>query len=284
MPSTAAVAEIAPTPRAVALRPGLPVLKRDEHTLQVGLRPPLTIRLPRHPDVDALLRALRHGTSTLPRSAPASAALRTLRRAGLLCEPGSAPGPARAQFGEDAVRRARVRADHRVGLWADPPAEALLSGLLADADLARSDDRPTVRLIVTTGPIPRERVDPLQRSGVPHLLVTASAGGWRLGPFVEPGRGACLRCVDAHEADQDPRLPLLIEQAARQECDQPIDPLLERFALSWAVRDLTRWAEGDEPSTWSATVDIGPVAAPEVTPRLRHPHCGCAWDAMVGLV
>lgn len=281
--SSTAVSEIPSATPPLALRPGLPVLNRDDDTLQVGLRPPLSIHLPRHPDVVALLRALRHGASDLPRSATATAALRTLRGADMLCEPGSAPGPARAQFGEDAVRRARARAEHRVGLWADPPADALLTALLADADLARDDDRPTVRVIITTGPIPREEVDPLQRAGVPHLLVTASATGWRLGPFVEPGRGACLRCVDAHEAVEDPRLPLLIEQAARQECDQPLDPLLERFALSWTVRDLARWAEGDQPSTWSATVDIGPTAAPEVTPRLRHPHCGCAWDAMVGL-
>ena len=92
--------------------------------------------------------------------------------------------------------------------------------------------------------------------------MSGDAGSRRIGPFVEPGRTACLRCVDAHEAEVDPRLPFLVEQAAMAtDGGEPVDPVLDRLALAWAVRDLCRYLEGDEPSTWSATVDLGPTDA-----------------------
>jgi hypothetical protein len=101
---------------------------------------------------------------------------------------------------------------------------------------------------------------------------------------VVPGSTACLRCVDAHESQADPRLPLLLEQAADADhAPPPLDPLVVTMALTWAVRDLARYAEGDEPSTWSATVDIGASGPPTLTRWLRHPDCGCAWDTLLRL-
>lgn len=268
-----------PTTHHSALRPGQPVLPRDNDTIQVGLRPPGAAHLPNHPDVVALLTDLQCGVDVRLHSPVAASAWRSLQAAGLLCEAGAATAQDRAQFGQDAGRRARQRSSHRVRVHAGTTFEQPVAELLTDAGLDRDDLAATVHLLVSVGPISRNRLDPLLRAGIPHLVVTAIGGGWRIGPLVEPGRTACLRCVDAHEASDDPRLPLLLEAAAAEPGDQPIDPVLERLALSWAVRDLTRWAEGDEPSTWSATVDVGATAAPEVTRWLRHPHCGCAWDA-----
>ncbi len=106
-----------------------------------------------------------------------------------------------------------------------------------------------------------------------------------MGPFVEPGRTACLRCVDAHEALADERRPLLIAQAATAAIRQPPprDPVLDALALAWAVRDLCRYVEGDEPSTWSTTCDLSPAGLPDAVRWGRHPDCGCAWDAVLVL-
>lgn len=87
--------------------------------------------------------------------------------------------------------------------------------------------------------------------------------------------------MDAHEALHDARRPFLVAQAARAATERPppLDPVLDALALAWAVRDLARYVEGDSPSTWSTTFDIGPTAAPAALHWGRHPDCGCAWDA-----
>lgn len=284
------------------LRPGTPVLARSPGVLQVGLDEP-AVRLADDPAVRRLLRALAlpgglpDGAEDL---APAAAhALEALTAAGLVVavphsEHGGEPRlvALRAQFGADAVRRLAGRGVAPVAVDADPASRPLLDRLLADAGLRvagaptdRAGERPAAHLVVTSGPVARESLDGLLRGAVPHLLVTGGATGRRVGPFVDPGRTACLRCVDAHESLRDPRRPLLIAQAAShaRQHPPPRDPVLDQLALAWAVRDLTRYLEGDEPSTWSTTVDLDPTAAPTVTRWGRHPYCGCSWDAALEL-
>src|SRR5918993_1493056 len=276
------------TPTAVLrLRPGVPVLRRDADTLQVGLHPPHVARVPDTSDVRSMLDALRVGDSPTELSPVAARVLDDLLTAGLALpsvpDTTAAQRVAQAQFGADGVRRLADRSGHRIGVRADGPVRAIIAELLTLAGL-EVDDAPSVWLVVGSGPIVRESIDPLVRAGAPHLLVSGDAGGRRIGPFVEPGRTACLRCVDAHEAEADPRRPFVVEQAALASTgDEPVDPVLDRLALTWAVRDLCRYLEGDEPSTWSATVDIGPVDAPRLVRWLRHPHCGCAWDLLFDL-
>ena len=116
--------------------------------------------------------------------------------------------------------------------------------------------------------------------GAPHLLLSGNGrpGGLRLGPFVRPGATACLRCVDAHEAAPDPRRSLVLQQLA----DLPaarIDPSLLAWGVAWAAREVLRYVSGAQPATWSATVDLDDDV-PVVRAWERHPHCGCAWDAL----
>ncbi|UMG91816.1 hypothetical protein [Nocardioides sp. TF02-7] len=235
----------------------------------------------------ALLDRLRAGVA--PEALPPGArrALTTLESAGLAV-PGEPPeddvvATARAQFGADGDRRVAARSAHAVGVRAGAAHAGAVTELLAAAGVAVDDDRPAVWLVVADGEHVRESIDPLVRGGQPHLLVSGDATRRRLGPFVDPGRTACLRCVDAHEAEADPRLPFLVEQAALAREPAPRDPVVDRLALAWAVRDLCRYLEGEQPSTWSATVDVGPGAAPVVVQRLRHPHCGCAWDLLLDI-
>jgi hypothetical protein len=275
----------------VRLRPGLPVVRRDAATLQVGLRPPLAARVPDAPEVRALLDGLRDGLAPADLTATAAETLDRLRAADLVvtAPPVSTPATVAAQalFGADGPRRVAGRAAQPIGVLAEPSSRSVVAELVELAGLLVDDDRPAAWLVVTAGPVRRESIDPLVRAGAPHLLVTGDAGSRRVGPFVEPGHTACLRCVDAHEAESDPRRPFLVEQAARSsalgERVDPVDPVLDRLALAWAVRDLCRYLEGDEPSTWSATVDIGPTEAPLHVRWLRHPHCGCAWDVLFDL-
>ncbi|MFC6341651.1 hypothetical protein ACFP8W_06655, partial [Nocardioides hankookensis] len=60
----------------------------------------------------------------------------------------------------------------------------------------------------------------------------------------------------------------------------PDDPVLESLAAGWAVRDMIRYLAGATPSTWSASVDLDVDLDPQRRSWSRHPHCGCAWDAL----
>lgn len=284
----------------LTLRPGIPVLARSPGVLQIGLDEP-ALRVEDEPTVRRLLSALgRPGgvpadAAGEDLSPAASAVLDRLESAGLLITADNAERYAdptlaalRAQFGPDARRRQQVRTGAAIAVRADPATVGVLAPLLDRAGLrqvAPTDPGAAAHLIVTAGPLDRSVLDPLVRASDPHLLVTGSAAGRRIGPFVHPGLTACLRCVDAHEALHDARRPLLLAQAAGIAADRPppLDPLLDQIAFAWAVRDLVRHLEGDEPSTWSATIDLGPVAAPDRIRWGRHPECGCAWDVITEL-
>lgn len=279
----------------VALRPGTPVVARSPGVLQVGIDEP-SVRLPDEPDVRGLLDLLaRPGGTPAPvpdLSPPAAEALAHLEQAGLVLRMPAGGRVAdrldvvlRAQFGPDAVRRRARRDEASIAVRADSAADLVLDPLLTRAGLRRvplTDLDATAHLLVATGPVDRELLDPLVRGSVPHLVVSGAASVRRLGPFVEPGRTACLRCVDAHESLRDPRRALVLAQAARAAAERPppVDAIAEQMVLAWAVRDLLRYAEGDEPSTWSTTIDLGPTAAPALTRWGRHPECGCSWDAL----
>ncbi|MBS4752552.1 hypothetical protein KG112_06990 [Nocardioides sp. zg-ZUI104] len=298
----------------LSLRPGVPVLSRDARVVQVGLDSPV-VRLPDSPAVRSLLRALgRPGGLTAPGApgepgepgepgadagAPEAVqvadALARLARAGLLVEVsrherGTDPvlGLLRAQYGPDAVRRRAARAAALVAVHADPATRATLAELMGRAGLrvaGAGDPDADVHVVVAGGALDRAVLDPLVRACVPHVAVHGSGAARRLGPFVQPGLTACLRCVDAHESVRDVRRSLLVAQAASiaREQPPPQDPVLEALVLAWTVRDVTRYVEGDEPSTWSATVDVGPGDGPRSTRWGRHPECGCSWDEFIDL-
>lgn len=165
-----------------------------------------------------------------------------------------------------------------VGLDSTPGVRRAVAERLAAVDLeVTDDDAPAVLLVLRDGPVPRRLLDETFRDGTPHLLVSAEPGSVTVGPFVEPGRTACLRCVDAHLAQGDPRRSLLLEDV---DLPVPRDPALHPIALAWAAADLAAWADGRTPSTWSATVRIDADLVVHRTAWRRHPSCGCAWDVI----
>lgn len=270
------------------LRPGARVVRRDAGHLQVGLDPPHRAVIADDPAVHRLLTDLRCGRSPQPSSAAAWSALHSLQRADLLVEAAvvSSPGGevAAAQFGPDAARRLAARAAASIGVLAPRAWRGAALRQLADAGLSTAGASPVAWLLLARGPLRREELDAFMRDSQPHLVVEASFGSVRAGPFVVPGRSACLRCVDAHQAERDPRRSLVLEQvaaAAAAEQDDPVDPASLTLALAWVARDLARYVEGELPSTWSASFDIGPQQPPVRRDWRRHPHCGCAWDGLV---
>ena len=295
------------------LRPGVHVLERRDHSLQVCLDPRHAVLLADQEPVRRTLRLLAEPGAGLETADPAT--LATLREAALLVDDGALlplvpvvggllpDRNDRAALaysdGEDAgglLERRRRHPTTVIGFGGLPGrrlAERLAellstAGLPSHADgRARNGDQ--VRVVVGVGEPPREVFDEPVRDGHPHLLVRMREGQALVGPFVVPGRTACLRCVDAHLTDADPCWPLLVAQyAARQAGDradgvpEPVDSLLAELAVAWAARDVASYAEGRRPSTWSTTIRLdAQLTAVETQPWLRHPGCGCSWGEPV---
>lgn len=279
-------------PERPVLRPGLAVTRHDDHHLQVGIDPPQRVVVPDLPEVRRLLDALVHGRQPPRPDEQTWPVLRRLCEADLLVDADAltastaqAPVAARAawaQFGPGAGARLAARASTRIAITADDEVHAGAARLLRDSGVGVVDEgegeTADVWLIAHRGETPRASADHLVRDGIPHLLVSGALGSVHLGPFVLPGATACLRCLDAHRAEVDPRRPLVVEQVTSRPPPVHHDPALHALALAWAVRDLLRFVEGDQPSTWSTSFEIGPVAAPVGRTWTRHPHCGCSWD------
>jgi hypothetical protein len=241
------------------LRDGLAVVRRDDRHLQIGLDAPHLLVLE---DLPGLQEALSH----LDRRPPAELrpVLDRLVHDGWVTE------------GCRGSSRATTQAP--VAVTADPMLADRVALTCATAGLTRADDA-HVHLVVTLGEPRRRLSDALVRDDVPHVWVAVLPFEVRVGPFVEPGRTPCLRCIDAHLGDVDPRRATVLHQLE----ERPVapltdpDPCLVQLGLAWAIRDLVRVLEGRRPALRSTTVTV--TRDLEVTPRawLRHAHCGCAW-------
>lgn len=300
----------------LALRPGVHVLRRDSTTLQVGLDPARAVVLPDRPEVREVLEALATPGSVVDRQRCHDGTLDLLERSGLLVDLDRllplvpdrpvdvAPGRRAAvaalaatagdETGQLIARRAATCVEILVA--GSPEASDVVTTVAALLDAvglthagrreAAPAGRGRVGLLVAVGEPSRELLDPWLRTGTPHLLLRLTEGRAVVGPFVDPGRTACLRCVDAHHTDVDPGWPLLVAQYAaassRPRVDtlpEPVDPALAALVAGWAVRELVSHVEGRVPGTTSTTVRVDPhVTELETDCWPRHPACGCSWS------
>jgi bacteriocin biosynthesis cyclodehydratase domain-containing protein len=288
------------------LSPGTHVLRRGPHEVQVGLDPEHAVVLPSSASVledQTLPRLVRSGLavgddralrSALPAEDP-SADRDTMQVRHTIAALARRTGPALpttiGSRNSHAVtvtpvghHLARHLADELVSLCRrcglDVPSR------IRPGPLPRGATRPApVHVLVGVGEPRRDVVDPWLRDEEPHLLVRFVEGRALVGPFVLPGRTACLRCIDAYLTEEDPAWPLLVEQYARATrtdrpdgIPEPVDAAVAAVAVGWAAREVATYAEGGTPTTLSATIRLGAALETVDTRRwAQHPHCGCSW-------
>ncbi|MEP7023413.1 MAG: thiamine biosynthesis protein ThiF [Actinomycetota bacterium] len=61
----------------------------------------------------------------------------------------------------------------------------------------------------------------LVRERLPHLAAAGSEAIGVVGPLVQPGQSACLRCMDLTRAERDPAWPLILAQLAGRQPETP---------------------------------------------------------------
>jgi hypothetical protein len=243
------------------LRPGLHVVRRDDRHLQLGLDPPDRLILADRPGLyEALARLDR----------PPPPALRELVD-DLVGHGWVVDGAVRGRV-DPASSRAPV------AVTADPILEDRVLRACALAGISRAEPAP-IRLVATVGEPRRVVSDDLVRDDVAHLWLAVLPGSVRIGPFVEPGRTACLRCLDAHLGDRDPRRATVLHQLEDLPPAPAVDPdpCLVQLGVAWAVRDVVRRLDGRASALRSVTVTVSEDLEVTRCEWLRHPHCGCAW-------
>jgi bacteriocin biosynthesis cyclodehydratase domain-containing protein len=283
-------------PARPLLRPGVRVCRRSATELQVGLDRSLAVAVPDTAEVRAALTGLARGARPHPRDRAVARLLSRLHERGLLVDGdawlaavGRTPSPEAAAsvtavVAEHGVGAANVLEGRRAtGVLVDdlglPAAAERLRELLDHTGVGHGDDL----VVLLCGEEPdRDLVDHWMRADVPHVLLTASEGVLRLGPFVDPGRTACLRCLDAAATEHDPRHGLVVRQyadapPAADGLPAPLPADLLDVAVGHLARDVTRWVDGRLPRTWSATVRLDDALDLSPVPLPRHPGCGCAW-------
>lgn len=251
------------------LAPGLRVVARGHHHVQVGLYEDRRVLLPRTASVDRALDLLL-GRAVGDEDPAVMEVLGQLDRHGCLVW--------------DRPRQTRVAVVGGFDLPGLPDAEALLEA--AGLTLTASTRSAEVVLVQSAGELDRQLLDPLTRDRTSHVVLRLVDGGAVLGPFVVPGATACLRCIDAHRCAGDPDHVAVTARYARA-TGQPradgvpdLDPVLAALALAWAVRDVVAHLDGREPSTWSRTLFLAADPARRSEQQwLRHPQCGCCWGA-----
>jgi bacteriocin biosynthesis cyclodehydratase domain-containing protein len=132
--------------------------------------------------------------------------------------------------------------------------------------------------------VPPELRDRLLLAGVAHLVAETYETLGSVGPLVVPGRSPCLRCLDLHRRDRDPRWPVVAAQLTG-----PAPVLMSNDSVLAAVvaahATLGAVAHLDDPATRSPLEGaMTEFRLPDGGLRRRrfaaHPACGCAWPAV----
>ena len=110
---------------------------------------------------------------------------------------------------------------------------------------------------------------------VPHLPIVFSDTGVHVGPFIEPGSGPCLYCLERHRTDADPAWPAIATQLWGR--TSPVESALVISEVAALVMRMTvrRLAGAAAEAATSVFLD---AASGELTLRewAQHPDCGCA--------
>jgi len=159
----------------------------------------------------------------------------------------------------------------------------------AAPEVRTGDDDAVPDLVVLTELTLPDLIEHLMRDRVPHLALRAAEAIGVVGPLVQPGRSACLRCVDLRKADGDPQWPKVLAQATftraqPQACDTVLAAMTAAVTSAQALAFIDR--PGALPATANGTLE---VLLPDWQWRRRtwapHPACSCgAFPATAGTI
>jgi len=145
----------------------------------------------------------------------------------------------------------------------------------------RHDRVPDLTILV--GYQPPEQLAELQRRRLPHLAVCVSEAIGVVGPLVQPGLTACLRCLDLTRVDLDSAWPLILAQLPASRMDATSsDPVLATAVAAQTAAQALAFADrpGIAGPTANGTLELA-LPAWQWRRRTWPPHQACtcgSWD------
>jgi len=262
------------------LDPAVPVVWRAPDAVQLGVDPVVCVFEGASEPTERLLAALAVGTpaSALPVIAETAGAgerfaeaLLDAVRPALLPE---APAPERTE-----AHRLRIAVE------GDGPAARMLAPVLHALGIALVDSHPGLGADPDDGPIdaavllgayaiaPR-RHGAWLRADIPHLGVVFGERSARIGPFVEPGEGPCLACLDLERRDADEAWPVIAAQLAGKRAPAEAGGFAASVTLRIALELVAHLTAGSRELTAQSLVLRTDGGESRVT-HSPHARCGC---------
>lgn len=261
----------------IRIDPTLEFVWRDPATVQLGVDPPRAVVPVPTTGEERFLSALRRETGRDALSGVAAAAGCAPEVAARVL---GAASPAVVDVLPEPLARVEV---HGAGAVPDALAEMLCGEGVTVArtraprggPVALPEQEPRLAVVVAD-----HVVDPVLRAawtrrGVPHLAVVVGDGCVRVGPFVVPGDGPCLQCVEYARADEDPAWPAI----AAQVWGRPAAPLSPWRVAAVAAAATRLLVERLPRATQHAGADQLVFARDDLSvsrrPVAPHPRCAC---------
>lgn len=263
------VAEQTWHPRGMVLRldPQLPVVWRSPTSLQFGVTRPSVVLTDLSLATEKLIAALtagisRSGLIMTARAAGATEAdvdaLLTRLRPAMLRESPPPPAPV-------VVAGTGLLADRLAALLAGAQVPVQLARTTAAAEAAQASFAVVIGHYV---------LDPALHSlwlrrDVPHLPVILGDESVAIGPLVEPGHTACLRCLQLHARDADPAWPAIASQLWGRRSPAETELVASEAAAIVARVVLAGWPASDQ-------LVVSAVTGEQTRRAFAvHPDCGC---------
>lgn len=122
------------------------------------------------------------------------------------------------------------------------------------------------------------------RRDIPHLPVVIGDSAVRIGPFIDPGHGPCLWCLDRTRADADPAWPAIASQllGRRSRADRGLvaaesAALAARLVIDRVAARSASEAHHRTPVRESVSIALEvATGATSIETWVRHHECGCA--------
>ena len=197
-----------------------------------------------------------------------------------------------AEDGDGGARLIARRSSTTMLVCGSGPIAAILADLLTRSGLAvRSSPIAPVQQLA--GPRPADPPDlvvlvghqspaetaELSRIRLPHLAVYAGEAIGVVGPLVQPGITACLRCIDLAKTERDPAWPLILAQLAGHSVEPTAcDAVLATTVAAQAATQALAFADQSPlaDATANGTLElVCPTWQWRRRSWLPHPACLC---------